>query len=354
MKIDTAKLLAAIKGYPLKIMGHKADKRLLLPIIDALPNKTDMLLDLFGGTGVVSYAAKHLGIRTITNDIRRYANLQHRVLLVNNSEVLTDNDIKILLAPNPKRRNDAEKFYGTIFGKKNSVFLDTWASNIPKLPDKMKQDIAVFVATFPIINQLGYPTVRFTVTDELAGIRHYRDRNLEDDIVKYAKEVFPKLIVDNGQTNEAYQEDSIALVSKIEAQVAYVDSPYACKGGNYDRDYSFHEFLVLLLSGRASEITNAHGYDTNLPTFTHFSCRDSALMGFDYLFSNAKHIPLLLLAYNSRSDMTPEEIATIATIHGRTASIEKIKYPFPSSIKNRNREVDEVLITCKAKYSKGA
>lgn len=342
--LDLKKIL---HDYPLEIMGHKANERLLRPILSCLPDSTDTLLDLFGGTGAVSYVAKHLGIRTITNDIRRYAHLQHRVLLENNSTVLTERDLKILLADNRNRKNYAWKCYKEIFGKDNSTFVDNWASNISKLSNRMKQAIAVFVPIIPLLKQLDFPTVRFTAVHEIAGIRHFKHLNLREETLKYATETFPRLLHDNGQRNEVYQEDSIGLLGRVKTTVAYLDPPYSCNGGRYSSDYAFYEFMVLLLSGRVEEIIKPHGMDSNLGEYQDFANRTQALTGFGFLFDNARHIPLLIVSYNTKSLIEPTEIASIAEAYGRDVSIQEIAYEFPSTVKGRARESNEVLIVCR-------
>ena len=53
------------------ILGHKGNEKLLTPILEQIPDSAKVLVEPFGGSGVISAAAKQLGLKVILNDIRR-------------------------------------------------------------------------------------------------------------------------------------------------------------------------------------------------------------------------------------------------------------------------------------------
>jgi adenine-specific DNA-methyltransferase len=193
---------------------------------------------------------------------------------------------------------------------------------------------------------MKYAAAHFSPVGHLTGYGHFWDVDLEAETCSFLRTQLPRIIHDNKKRNLAYNEDAIALVSRISCDVLYVDSPYSCRGGSYQECLAFFDDMVRVVSGKGNEIVNRFDGKADLPPFCDFVSRASALSGFAGMFRNAADIPIVIVSYNTTSKVAPEEIIDIARMYGRKVSIEYIPYPLPSPIKGKCRWTKEVLIKC--------
>lgn len=338
-----------IRKYPLKVYGHKA--RLLDPILALIPRSTRTFCDLLGCTGVVGWTIKReLGARIITNDIRRYAYLQLRALVANNTTVLTEDDLATLRRSNQRSEHHVLRCYPEIFGKRNADFLDQWATNIPLLKSSLSQDIAAFVPIATVASRLMFDSQNYTPLGTLTGDQSFKDVDVEAETLAFARHRMPSLLHGNGAKNEVFSEDAVTLISRITAEVAYLDFPYCTRAGRYLEDMKFVECLSRIMTGHGATITNPFTSRLPYPPHTNFGTRGTALMGFSTLLQRARHIRLLIISYNTTSQIAPSEIVRLAQMHGWIAKIETtIKYPRPTTKKGKNTDTQEVLIVCRGR-----
>jgi adenine-specific DNA methylase len=175
---------------------------------------------------VVSWFFKSKGYRVLSNDVMRFPALTLRATVGNNDTVLSGDDLCLLMEPNSTRGDYIHRFYAETFGNANSLFLDNWAANIPMISNPMKRQLAVFVPIACITKPLAkYAPIHWTALGTITGYRH----------------LLPQLICDNGLVNDVFNEDSVDLVSRIDADVLYLDPPYACRSGEYEGSYERSE-----------------------------------------------------------------------------------------------------------------
>ena len=333
-----------LDNYTTGIHGHK--KHLLPHIHEAIPKQARSFIDLFSGTGVVGWSVKHQRkMKIISNDIMKYACLRAKVLVGNNGITLSQDDLKTLTKDNPHRENHIKYFYGRTFGEDNYTFLDNWAANIPSL-DSIKRDIAAFISTYCIMKRNEYGAVTFTPLGTLTGYRNYWEKDLKAECLNYAQNILPVMVFNNHQQNEIYNEDAVGLVSKIHADVLYIDPPYCVKGGKYENDLSWYDDLVQVFSGKANEIVNPYDHKADLPPYTKFHNRQTAMEGFVKILQNACHIPTLIISYNTTSDIDPEELVEWAHTFGRKTSIKYVDYHRSTTKKGNNTKTKEIFLTC--------
>ncbi|MFH0921045.1 MAG: hypothetical protein V1913_11870, partial [Fibrobacterota bacterium] len=150
----------------------------------------------------------------------------------------------------------------------------------------------------------------------------------------------------NHQKNEVFNEDAVGLIPKINADLLYIDSPYAARGGEYEHHLSWYDDLVQIFSGKANEIINPYDHKADLPLYIKFYNRETAFEGFIKIFQNSRHIPTLLISYNTTSDIDPEELVAIAHTQGRKTSIQYVDYNRPTTKKGKNTKTKEIFLTC--------
>ena len=279
----------SLSNYRTNFYGNK--KNLLPQIADLIPKGAITVADLCSGTGVVSWFLKNQGFRTITNDIMRYPHFRHKAVIGNNNTYLDKDDLALLCEYFPFGREYIYEYYWKTFGENNCRFLENWAANIGQLSDPVKKDIAVFIPITVISKHLKYAAINFSPRGTLTGNQDLLDVDLEKEVCSYALEVFPGFIFDNGYHNECYQEDAVELVSRIEADVLYLDPPYCCRGGAYESCYAWLDDLASILSGHGEIIDNPFDAKSDLEPYTYFGTRKSAITGFAKLFERSRHSP---------------------------------------------------------------
>jgi len=325
------------------MFGHK--KKLVPEILDLVPPTAKTLVEPFSGTGVISWNAKQKGMRVIGNDIRRFAYQQFKVLVANNNILLTDADLAILTQLTGVTEPWIERSFVGTYGLRNARFLDQWIANIHRLPTDAKRDVAAWLAVFCSMRRIKYYAARLGRDGAVAGSHQLRAADLAHDILSSAKKDLPQLVFDNGQINQAYNEDGLALLERIQADVAFIDPPYACRGGDYERDLAFYDDLLRICLGRAKEIENIWDSTCELPAHTNFANRPSAVTGLGQLLFRAKHVPTLIVSYNTSSKISICEIQNLAKASGRKLTAErKFLHPLPTNTKRATTETCEVLL----------
>lgn len=336
-------------GYPLKVYGHKA--RLLDHILDLTPRDAKTICDLFSCTGIVGWTYKReFGARIISNDIRMYSYLQNRSLVANNSSILTDRHIHLLLSPNSRSEHHILRHYLKIYGKRNADFLDNWAASISKLDDPLIRDIAAYTPIAAIILHLKYDSQNYSADGTLTGDQSFDDVDLESETLAFARQRMPALLHDNGAVNEVYNEDAVTLISRIDADVVYGDSPYCARAGRYLEDAKHVEALARIMTGSGATIRNAFTSRLPYPPHTNFGARGSALMGFGMLLKRARHIKTFIISYNTTSRIDPSEIVRLARALGWDANQEdSVDYSRPTTKPGGDTDTKEVFIVCRGR-----
>ena len=335
-----------IDQYPLRYFGAK--KRFLGDILPLIPKGTKTLLEPFGGTGVVSWAAKQSGMRVVVNDVLLAAHLRHRALVANDGTLLNEDDMK-LLTENPAKSGPFHERYLATLGERNADFLDGMVSAIPGLVNQLKQDIATVLPCLIAMQKLKFNAYRFTASGSLTGFQHLQAVDMKQEFLDFATNLLPLLVNDNGLVNEAHQMDAIALMGQTEAGCAYIDTPYAsARGGEYESIHAIWDDWCRYLQGRGNEVQNSYDEKADLPPYTRFERRRPAIQGFFSIFDAAQHIPTVILSYNTTSGIAPEELMGIARCFKRNVSITRRKSRLPKTVKGRDAYTEEVLITATA------
>ena len=340
---------AALDRYPRhKFFGNK--KTLLADIANLIPPEAKTIADIFSGTGIVSWFLKNQGYRVISNDIMGWPNMRLRALVANNVTTLTAEDVQRLCEPCPD--SDKQKFiteyYGSSLGTENCDFLENWAGNLSRLADPIKRDIAIYVCIVCIARHINYFSIHFNALGELGGCQRLSRFNFKNEVCDYALQDFPAFVYDNGCQNECHNVDAIELVSQIKADVLYCDSPYASPAGSYETQFAFLDDLVTCLSNHGERIVDPYDNRSDLPKYANFGSRRSALSEFARLFDRSRHIPCLIVSYNTTSEISAKQIESIARAYQRKdISVHFIPRQRPTLVKGPMTTTEEVLMVCR-------
>lgn len=330
--------------YPqTRYMGSK--QSLLNQIANAVaPFEFDTVLDLFSGSGVVSYLFKALGKTVIANDYMVMNTTIANALISNSTQKLSNDDIEFLITGDKPLDNFiSETFKDIYFKDKDNEFIDLVRGNIKKLKNKSKQQIAMSALIKACIKKR--PRGIFTYT----GLRY--DDGRKDLKMSFEKQFRTAVkgindaVFENGKECKALNKDSMSL--NFCADLVYIDPPYYSEKSDneYVRRYHFIEGLARDWKGVDMQWHTKTKKFKNYPT--PFSTKIGAYDAFDKLFKKHKN-SILVVSYSSNSIPTKDEMIGIMAKYKKDVEVISIDYTYSfgnqnHKIGNNNNRVQEYL-----------
>lgn len=330
--------------YPsTRYMGSKA--KLLEHIWDIASSfDFDSVLDLFSGSGAVSYMFKTQGKKVISNDYMTFTSNLTKAVVENNHTILTDKDLELLLNKGVKVDNFVKKtFEGLYFRDSDNEFIDVFRANVIKLSNQYKKALAHAAMSRACMKRRPrgiFAYVGFKYNDGRKDLT----LTLEEHFIKAIGE-FNASVFDNGQKNMSKSMDSLKCHSK--ADLVYLDPPYySTRSDNeYVRRYHFVE-------GIARDWQDVEmQWDTKTKKFksypSAFSTYQGAYDAFDMLFKRHRK-SILMLSYSSNSLPNKQEILDLMRKYKKYVDVVEIdyKYSFANqghAVNNNKNDVKEYI-----------
>lgn len=286
------------KRYPrLRYMGSKHK---LLPWIWETFNQLDFhsALDVFSGTGSVSYLLKAMGKRVVANDFLKFAQNLATATIANDAVTLSAEHLALLTNARRGRERFIEKTFERIFFTKEDLqFLDVVWSNLDQLRGPRLKAMAMASLTRACLKRQprGVFTVNGSNYDD--GRRDLR-LSLAEHFIESAA-VFNDLVFDNGERHAALRSDAFDAPSD-EIDLVYMDPPYVPRADDncYIKRYHFLEGLASYWKDAGTEIVETSRVKKIPKRFTPFSYRSTATDAFDRIFRKFAG-STLVLSYSS-------------------------------------------------------
>lgn len=326
---------------------YMGSKEKLLPYIASVVDgiEFDSVLDLFSGTGDVSYLFKTLGKRVISNDYMKFTSDFSKALIENNNKTISDKELHMLLNTEPKYNDNfiSNTFRGLYFNNTDNIFLDKVRANIQLIKDDTKK--AIIYSALSRACMKKRPRGIFTYT----GNRYNDGRkdlklSLQQHFVNAIK-LFNNAIFDNGKTNKSFNKDFRDI--EVEADLIYIDPPYysPLSDNEYVRRYHFVEGLAKDWKDVEMQWNTKTKKFKNYPT--PFSKKDSTYAAFNNLFKRYKD-KIVLVSYSSNSLPTKEEMIDMMQKNFNTVKVFSIDYKYSFGTHhhkkgNGNNQVQEYL-----------
>ena len=147
-KADTGSVPLPISGQmkrfpPTRFMGSK--ERIVDFIWEAVRDcQFDSVLDLFSGSGVVSYMFKAAGKQVSSNDYMTMCEVAAIALIENNSVVLDDSEVDALLCESPYADHFVQTTFADLyFSDEDNRTIDHIRANIKRIGNRYKRAIAL-------------------------------------------------------------------------------------------------------------------------------------------------------------------------------------------------------------------
>jgi len=296
---ETTAAPARAAAYPmLRYMGSKAR---LLPWLGAELAELDFstALDAFSGSGCVAYLMKSMGKAVTATDFLLFPSIIAQATIANSHEVLTSEDVELLLKPTRRgRRFIANTFDGIFYTHEDLVFLDKLWANLDALDSPNKRALALTAMFRACVKR--QPRGVFTVSDPTRYADGRRDLSLSlrehfvEQVAAYNAVVF-----DNGMPCSAQRLD--VLADKIATyDLVYMDPPYVPRADDncYVKRYHFLEGLASYWRDADAQPTTTSVVRKIPKRFTPFSYRRTAFDAFDLMFKRFS-ASTLVLSYSS-------------------------------------------------------
>jgi DNA adenine methylase len=302
------------------------------------------VLDAFSGSGCVSYMFKSQGKTVIANDFLKYSYHMVNALVANAGERLSEDDVTMLLEPNPHRGNFIQQTFENIYySDEDNLFLENTVANIQQLTSPYKRSLAISALNRACIKRR--PRGVFTYV----GHRYDDGRkdlrlSLRDQLLAAVK-LLNDAVFDNGQKNLALNQDVFSL--DVTPDLVYLDPPYytPLSDNDYLRRYHFLEGLSCYWQG--VEILH-HTKTKKLRKYaTPFDSRTQVYSAFEQLFRQFSN-SILVVSYSSNSLPKREELTEMLKAIKNTVVVHDIehRYSFGThshKVGNQNNAVQEYL-----------
>lgn len=282
------------------------------------------VIDLFSGSGIVSYMYKAQGKRVISNDYMTMSAVMTKALIENNKVVLPlDEAKKLLQSEGDINTFVQETFKGIYFSDEDNEFIDVVRSNIKKIKNDYKKAIAMEALIRACTKKR--PRGIFTYVGERYNDgRKDLQKTFEEQFLE-AVEVINNAVFDNKKRNKSYQMDSTEMKKK--ADLVYIDPPYYTpKSDNeYVRRYHFVEGLARDWEG--VEIQE-HTITKKFKSYpTPFSTKNGAAKAFDNIFKIHKK-SILIVSYSSNSLPTMEDMIVLLKRYKENVDVVPVDYTY--------------------------
>lgn len=334
--------------YPkINYIGNK--DKLVDWIIDNLPEKNGIVLDLFSGGNSVAYALKNKKYTVYSNDAL-YSNFVISKAIIENKDVKIDESI----LDTKVSEKEINKKYKDICFLSDRLYYDYEVKELAKLfviSEKIENEYEryMFLALIrrAMIRKLPYSRMNVPwnqiqkLRDEDYSYEKYKRRrayhnytfetHIRDNINNYNNAVF-----DNDMENKSFNLDSFDMLEKLDEKVdiIYMDPPYPATMNKYGDFYGLYDKAV------KHEIS-----------YVNFSENNMFLMNLEKLIQKCVNkTNYVVISESNKTKPTVEQLSEMLSKYGDVKVFSKEhQYKVTGSI-NKNQTV-EMLIVLKIKES---
>ena len=321
---------------------YMGSKNKILPYIRDITREFDFssAIDLFSGSGIVSYMLKSEGKAVISNDYMALGSTFSKALIENNSEILPLKLAKKLLCKNEKNDKFVQSnFKDLYFADEENILIDNIRANIRGLRNPYRKALALSALCRACTKKR--PRGIFTYT----GNRYDDGRkdlktSIEDHFIN-AVDIFNNAVFDNKKINLSIRKDAMDLTSS--GNFVYMDPPYysLCSDNEYIRRYHFTEGICCNWEGVEMQWHTKTKKFKNYPT--PFSNKENAKDAFDKLFDKYKK-SIILVSYSSNCLPTLDEMVEMLAKYKKDVKVLSIDYRYSFANQKENMSTNKNMV----------
>ncbi len=308
-------------------------------------------LDLFSGSGVVSYYFKTRNKKVTANDILRSSFTTAKVFIENNNIKLNKNKVEEILnfVEYDEHRHIIESNFDDIyFTKEENIWLDAIIHNINRLTDEYETAIANWALFQSCIIKRPYNLfhrknlyMRLDDVSRSFGNKTTWDGPFKSYFLKFIKEA-NNAIFDNKQKNIASNMEANDVMGDFD--LIYLDPPYSKMTGQSNNNYQdYYHFLEGILSYDDWQ-NNINQNRKHKP----LNYRKSSWIDKNKLISNFEDIinkfqnSKIVISYNTEGIPSEDTLMEIVGTYKNNISIHKKEHRYV--LKNQKNKSKEILI----------
>lgn len=308
---------------PTRFMGSK--QKLLADLWNVASRfNFNSVVDLFSGSGIVSYMFKAQGKRVISNDYMAMSATFTKAMVENQSTTMPLRKAKALLEDCPTDDFVSDTFRGLYYTDEENHLIDVLRTHIKDIEDSYQRAIAMTAL------------IRACTKKRPRGIFTYTGHRYDDgrkDLKKTLAEQFLEAVkavndavFDNHQQNKSIRGDALLLETN-HPDLVYMDPPYysPLSDNEYVRRYHFVEGLACDWQGVTMQEHTKTKKFKSYPT--PFSSRTGAADAFDKLIRRFKD-SILIISYSSNSQPTKEEMLKILGRYKKNVEVVPVDYRY--------------------------
>ena len=311
------------KYPPTRFMGSKS--KLLDAIWEVSKDfEFDTVLDLFSGSGVVSYMYKCHGKEVTANDYMAMAATYSKALVENGHTILLPEEVNSILSETDNDGFVEKVFKGLYFTDEENHLIDIIRANIFRLEDPYKRAIAMSGLIRACTKKR--PRGIFTYTGQRYNDgRQDLQKSLEQQF-REAIDIINDAVFDNGKQNKSSWSDALELRNG-KYDLVYIDPPYFTpqSDNEYVRRYHFVEGLARNWEGVTIQENTKTKKFKSYPT--PFSSRNGAEAAFQSLFRKYAD-SVLIVSYSSNSQPTKEEMIDLISQVKKNVKVVPVDYTY--------------------------
>ncbi len=301
----------------------------------------ETVLDLFSGSGIVSYMFKCYGKEVTSNDYMAMSATLCKAMIENKRTLLLPEEAEKLLRPIENDGFVEHMFQNLYFSDEDNRFIDNLRTNIKSLVDPYKKAIAMSALIRACIKKR--PRGIFTYTGQRYNDgRKDLQKSFEQQFIE-AVDAINEAVFDNGKSNKALCLDSLKIEDH-HFDLVYIDPPYFTpqSDNEYVRRYHFVEGLARDWNGIDIQQNTKTKKFKSYPT--PFSTREGAEEAFKTLFSKYSN-SILAVSYSSNSLPTKEEMISFMARVKKKVEVFPLdyKYSFGTRTTVKRNDVQEYL-----------
>lgn len=333
-----------VQKYPqTRYMGSK--RKMLSPIWEAVARfEPKSAVDLFSGSGVVSYMLKAQGLKVLSNDYMWMSATFAKALVENSGTTLSKEEAEALLQPSAASDGFvASTFGGLYYTDADNERIDDMRANIKLMDDEYKRAIAMMALIRACTKKRPRGIFSYTGHRYDDGRRDLQI-SMEEQFLE-AVDAINEAVFDNGMSNVSVQGDALALEAG-HADLVYIDPPYYSKisDNEYVRRYHFVEGLARDWEGvEIQERTKTKKFKS-YPT--PFSTEAGAEDAFDRLFERYAG-SVIVVSYSSNCLPNRETLVSMLTKYKKHVDVIPVDYTYgfgnQAAAKTHRNRVKEYL-----------
>lgn len=294
------------------------------------------VLDLFSGSGIVSYMFKAKCKNVLSNDYMAFSANITKALIENSGQLLPlDRARKLVETTFPNDGFVADTFSGLYYEDADNQFIDSMRVGISRIRNPHQRAIAMAALIRTCLKKR--PRGIFTYT----GMRYDDGRkDLQTSFAEHflaAVDSLNDAVFDNSGHSKSRHGDAMTVRPQQDALV-YIDPPYysPLSDNEYVRRYHFVEGLA---RDWVDVEIQEHTLTKKFKSYpTPFSSRSGAHDAFDRLFKRHRE-SVLLVSYSSNSQPTLEEMVALMSKYKRHVEVVPVNHRY--SFGNQGHKVGD-------------